>query len=135
MGVLANVNGGTTDDDPRSLPPTFTMSNNGQGGGGADADDEDLSLSVTSEHASTIGPDSSTDRTHKDATRDRNLEIAQREERAVSWIRLVTLVVVVICAVGVCTLVYLFARNSDQRNFELEVCTKTMSEWRVTAVA
>jgi hypothetical protein len=75
------------------------------------------SLSVTSEHASTMQDSTNVDRYDKNT----HIEIARREERNVVWIRTITLVIVIICAVGVCTMVYFFAISSDQNDFEIEV--------------
>lgn len=130
MGFMSssnNNNGNNGNQTPTDMNVVVRGGGVGVGGGGGHLpssrghEDDDASLSVTSERASTIGPDSSTGRSTKESSKDANLEIARREERNVKWIRIATFAIVTLCAVGVCTLVFLFAKASDQSNFEIEV--------------
>ncbi|KAL3917503.1 MAG: hypothetical protein SGILL_004683 [Bacillariaceae sp.] len=84
-----------------------------------DDDGDDIhSLSVTSERASTNFGDSESGQ--RSANKEAYMEVAQREQRSVQVIRVVTFAAVVICAIVVCCLVYYFATGADARNFELE---------------
>jgi hypothetical protein len=83
-----------------------------------DEEDDLRSLSVTSERASTIF-DSESDQQTPD--KEAYMGIAQREQRSVQIIRVITFAAVIVCAIVVCWLVYYFATGADTRNFELEV--------------
>ena len=80
--------------------------------------DDIQSLSVNSERASTNFDSESGQR---GANKEAYMEIAEREQRSVQVIRVITFAAVVICAIVVCCLVYYFATGADARNFELEV--------------
>ena len=96
--------------------------------GGERSDDDDgsvYSISATSEHASTSVDDMSShyDRTSHDLEKRRQVKIGEKEEENVKDIRVVTFAFVIFSAVSVCVIVYLVAKDYDERDFELNVST------------
>jgi len=85
--------------------------------------DDGSVMSETSEHASTVYDDSSSryDKGSRDVEKLRQMRIAQTEERHVSIIRVVTFSFIILAAIAVCALVYIFAKDYDKHDFELEV--------------
>ena len=88
-------------------------------------DDDDgsvPSMSETSEHASTSDDTSSHyDKGSRDLEKKRQAKIAEKEERHVKVIRAVTFFFIVFSSIIVCVVVYLFAKDYDKHDFELEV--------------
>ena len=88
-------------------------------------DDDDgsvPSMSETSEHASTSDVSSSHyDKGSRDLEKKRQVKIAEKEERQVTVIRLVTFSFIVFSSIIVCVVVYLFAKDYDKHDFESEV--------------
>jgi hypothetical protein len=89
--------------------------------GGAPTADDDDDFSHTSERASTVPDNSTSNGMYKDREKEVQIEIARKEERSVRVIRIITFVCILLCAVAVCGAVFYFAKASDQSNFELEV--------------
>jgi len=94
-----------------------------------DGDDDGSvpAMSETSEHASTSVDDTSShyDKGSRDVEKLRQMKIAQTEERQVKMIRVVTFSFIILAAITVCVMVYIFAKDYDKQDFELDVsyCT------------
>ena len=80
-------------------------------------------MSASSEHASTSYDDTSShyDKGTRDVEKLRQMKIAQTEERHVTFIRVVTFSFIIFAAIAVCAMVYIFAKDYDKHDFELEV--------------
>ena len=79
-------------------------------------------MSASSEHASSYRDDSSSRCSGpQDIEKLRQMKIAQTEERHVSIIRIVTFSFIILAAIAVCAMVYIFAKDYDKHDFELEV--------------
>jgi hypothetical protein len=63
----------------------------------------------------------------EDVQEDKEMKnrIIRKEEKAVRRARLFLIAAVIACAVAVSVAIYIFASNSDQSTFELEVSTNT----------
>jgi hypothetical protein len=79
---------------------------------------EDDEPSETSEHASTSFDGSMSG---KDQRNLEQLAIADKEERHVKYIRIVTFTFILVSSIAVCSLVYFFAKDYDRNDFEAEV--------------
>ena len=81
------------------------------------------SMSETSEHASTSVDDTSShyDKGSHDLEKNRQVKIAEKEERHVKVIRVVTFSSILFSSIIVCVIVYFFAKDYDKHDFELEV--------------
>jgi len=89
-------------------------------------DDDDVSvpsMSETSERASTDADDTSShyDKGSHDLEKQRQVKIAEKEERHVKVIRVITFSFIFFSSIIVCAVVYLFAKDYDKHDFELEV--------------
>ena len=77
---------------------------------------------ASSEHASSYRDDSSSRCSGpQDIEKLRQMKIAQTEERHVTFIRVVTFSFIIFAAIAVCAMVYIFAKDYDKHDFELEV--------------
>ena len=89
-----------------------------------DNDGSDNSMSETSENAaSTIADDMSShyERASYNLEKKKHVNIAETEERHVRVIRVVTFGFIIFSAITVCAIVYLFAKDYDKHDFELDV--------------
>jgi len=90
-----------------------------------DDDGSDSSMSVTSEQGTSGADDLSShfDRASQDVEKKKQVKIAETEQRHVRVIRVVTFGFIIFSAITVCVIVYLFAKDYDKRDFELNVST------------
>ena len=95
------------------------------------------SMSETSEHASTDVDDMSShyDKGSHDLEKHRQVRIAQKEERHVKVIRVVTFSFILLSSIIVCVIVYLFAKDYDKHDFELEVSSYKMLSCQYQTIA
>ena len=84
-------------------------------------DDIDICEESSFSESQNVTGGSSSGRDHAQQDKEMKNRIIRKEEKAVRNARLLVIAAVIACAVAVSTAIYIFASNSDQTTFELEV--------------